>query len=456
MSGRGQQTKGITVSQRGPRWYYRLDLEPDPLTGKRQRENRGGFDSETDAWEAAMASRQRHGSGRQVRATRRTVRAFLTEWLDSVSDSLKPSTRQNYADYIRAYVEPLIGDRRLQDITVPVLNLLYRRLLTEGRAKVDRNAGMYAFWSDHQDQRGGQGPTPTEIVAATGVTIHAARAAVLRFRRGRIPTGIGTGLAPKTVKNVHRMLHRAFADAVAWDYLVSNPAEHASLPREQRRMSRNRPQPWTVDELSAWLRVALTDRFAALWLLAATSGMRRSELAGVDRELVDLNAATLSIEDTRVVVAGQTIDSDGKSNSGVRTISLDGFTVELLRQYLAMLDDERDAFGEGYDTAHNKLMRYPDGRRLHADTVTRRFNRLVDRAGVRRIRLHDVRHTYATLSLDSGVHAKIVSDRIGHAHEGITVQIYGHRSTGHDRAAAELVAGLIRRQLDQGPTTDVG
>jgi integrase len=174
---------------------------------------------------------------------------------------------------------------------------------------------------------------------------------VLRFRRGRIPEDLGTGLAPKTVKNVQRMLHRAFTDAVAWDYL------------------------------------------------------------------------------------------------GVRTISLDGFTVELLWQYLAMLDEEHDAFGPDYDDKHGKLMRCPDGRRLHADTVTRRFSRLVDRAGVRRIRLHDVRHTYATLSLDSGVHAKIVSDRIGHAHEGITVQIYGHRSTGHDCDAAELVAGLIRRRL---------
>jgi len=88
---------------------------------------------------------------------------------------------------------------------------------------------------------------------------------------------------------------------------------------------------------------------------------------------------------------------------------------------------------------------------VHADTITRRFNRLVDLAGVRRIRLHVVRHTYATLSLDSGVHARIISDRIGHAHEVITVAIYGHRSTGHDRAAAELVVGLIRRRLDEAP-----
>src|ERR687895_1802540 len=109
-------------------------------------------------------------------------------------------------------------------------------------------------------------------------------------------------------------------------------------------MARNRPKPWTVDELTAWLRLALSDRFAAMWLLAATTGMRRSELAGADRELLDLDAATLTIEDTRVVVAGRTIDSDGKSNSGVRVISLDAFTVKLLRQYLAMLDEERAAF----------------------------------------------------------------------------------------------------------------
>ena len=114
----------------------------------------------------------------------------------------------------------------------------------------------------------------------------------------------------------------------------------------------------------------------------------------VDRELLDLDARTLAIEDTRVVVAGYTVDSDGKSNAGIRVISLDDYTVKLLRAYVAVLDDERDAFGAGYDTSHSKLMRYPDGRALHADTITRRFNRLVDLAGVRRIRLHDVRHTY--------------------------------------------------------------
>ena len=90
---------------------------------------------------------------------------------------------------------------------------------------------------------------------------------------------------------------------------------------------------------------------------------------------------------------------------------------------------------------------WPDGSRPHPDTVTARFNRLVDEAGVRRIRLHDVRHTYATLALTSGVEPKIVSDRVGHSNPGITFQIYSHPSVGADRAAAEMLGQMIRQAI---------
>lgn len=76
------------------------------------------------------------------------------------------------------------------------------------------------------------------------------------------------------------------------------------------------------------------------------------------------------------------------------------------------------------------------------------FNRLVDLAGVRRTRLHDIRHTYATLSLDGGITPKIVSDRIDHSNLSVTFQVYGHRTTGQDREAAELVTALIHQALD--------
>jgi integrase len=199
------------------------------------------------------------------------------------------------------------------------------------------------------------------------------------------------GLAPKTVKNVHRMIHLALASAVAWRYLEYNPAEHAALPRESRKGNRKRGTTWTPDELSAWLAVAVDDRDAAIWVLAATTGMRRSELVGAERELLDLDRATLEIADTRVVVDGKADESDGKTESGRRVIALDPITVAYLRRHLAVLATEREAFGDDYQDS-GLLVCHPDGRPVHPDTITNRFNRLVDRAGVKRIRLHDVRH----------------------------------------------------------------
>jgi integrase len=167
-------------------------------------------------------------------------------------------------------------------------------------------------------------------------------------------------------------------------------------------------------------------------------------------ELVDLAAARLTVEDTRVVVAGRAEESDGKTASGRRTVALDRLTISYLRRHLQMLADERREFGDSYD-GHGKLFCHPDGKPIHPDTITRRFNRLVDRAGVPLIRLHDVRHTYATLSLDAGVEPKVVADRIGHANMAYTLTIYTHRSTGRDQPAADKVAGLIFGDDWHGP-----
>jgi integrase len=433
---------GITVYQKKDRksWSYRLELERHPLTDERQFEYGHGFETEDAAWTAAVKAKSEHQQGRRIKPSKITVEEFFDEWLDSIRDSVKPSTLANYADYRDAYVVPLIGKKRLQRVDVPVLNMLYRHLLTAGRRKADNNSRMYAYWL--AEQEAGRESKPQEIVDQCAVTIHAARRAVTRYRVGRVPVAKMPGLAPKTVKNVHRMLHLAFSHAVAWRYLEYNPAEHASLPRESRKGTRQRGATWTPEELAAWLRVAITDRDAGIWVLAATTGMRRSELAGVEREFVDLDNAVLEIGDTRVVVDGKADESDGKTASGRRMISLDPLTVFWLRRHLAMLADEREAFGESYQGT-GKLVCHPDGRPVHPDTITTRFRRLVDRAGVRRIRLHDVRHTYATMALDAGVDPKIVSDRIGHANMAYTLAIYTHPSTGKDRDAAGKVAGMF-------------
>jgi integrase len=436
---------GVTVYPRGKKWAFILYLEPDLLIGKRERIYEGGFDTEDDAWDRAIGVKADVDAGRPVRSTNVTVEHFFAEWLTSIKDAVKPTTYANYVDNIDAYIAPVLGRRKLREIDVQTLNAFYRHLLAEGRRKADTNTVMYEYWRLRRHHRDGLGPPPAEIAKACRTTIYAARAAVLRYRRGRIPVAKTAGLEPKSVRNVHRLIHRAFSDAIGWQYLTFNPAAHARLPRLARK-GKNRPQPWTVEELAARLKVAMTDRFSGMWVLAATTGMRRSELAGAERNLLDLEAGVLVIEDTRVVVNGRSEDSDGKGESSRRTISLDAFTVTALAEYVAMLDEERTAFGACYPD-HGKLMCFENGDRLHPDTVTRRFNRLVDRAGVRPIRLHDIRHTYVTLARDHGVDSKVVTDRVGHASENVTRQIYTHRSVGFDRAAADTLAAMIEKAV---------
>jgi integrase len=129
--------------------------------------------------------------------------------------------------------------------------------------------------------------------------------------------------------------------------------------------------------------------------------------------------------------------------AGWRSISLDDFTFEELCRYIDVLHQEAKDFGPDYPR-HGKLVVWPDGRLPHPDTITRRFNHLVDLAGVPKIELHDVRHVYITLSRDHGVNRKILADRVGHANESVTDAIYTHKSSGHDREMADEMGGLIR------------
>ena len=119
------------------------------------------------------------------------------------------------------------------------------------------------------------------------------------------------GLEPKTVTNTHRMLHRAWEDFAVWGWAKRNVVSDAHPPRVPRKGRKI----WTVAQLQTFLQRARSDRFFALWVLEATSGMRRCELAGARRDLLDLDAGTLAIETTRVVVDGQVIESDGKTEN---------------------------------------------------------------------------------------------------------------------------------------------
>lgn len=149
------------------------------------------------------------------------------------------------------------------------------------------------------------------------------------------------GLEPKTVVNTHRMLHRAWEDFAVWGWAKRNVVSDAHPPRIPRKGRK----VWTVAQLQTFLDRARSDRFFALWVLEATSGMRRCELAGARHDLLDLAAGTLEIDVTRVVVDGHVIESDGKTENARHLLALDPFTLAALKAHVEMLDRERKDHG---------------------------------------------------------------------------------------------------------------
>jgi integrase len=238
---------------------------------------------------------------------------------------------------------------------------------------------------------------------------------------------------------VHAFLHRALVDAVAWKYLTDNPASNVKPPRRPR----TRRQVWKAEEIQTFLASVRHDRFAALFLLELTTGIRRGQICGLKWAAVDLDAGEISVHDNRVVVGGQARDkAGGKTRNADQTISLDRASVTALRRWRDVQDSERTFFRDDYHPG-DYVFTYQDGRPLHPDSIRQRFDRLAAAAGLSRITFHDLRHSYATGALRAGVSPKVISERIGHANIGFFLETYAHVLGNDDREAAEQAAEFL-------------
>lgn len=426
------------VYKRGKTFTYMFDGPPDPLTGERKQVTKGGWKTETEAWSECRKAMQQTEEGRHVKPSRRTVGVYLTdEWLPAIKSSTASTTWGNWKTYAKSYVVPKLGKVKLQALTAPQLQALYDFLLEHGRIKVDLSTAMYEAWKSLRQS--GKEPTARQVANAAGATVNAALKACRRFREGFVPKGKSPGLEPKTVRNVHTMVHAALANAVRWRYVLENVAEQVKPPRVRRR----KPTVWTAAQMRKFLKFISTDRFYALYLLAATTGLRRAEVCGLRWPAIDLDQATLTVEpDTLVVVNGRAEDSDGKTDNAPRLLSLDRVTVRALREWREAQRSERVFFDRDYEGS-DRVFTWENGRDVNPDVIRQRFNRLSERCGLPHIRLYDIRHTYATTALKSGVNPKIVSTRLGHASVAFTLDVYSHALPGMDRDAAHEIASMF-------------
>jgi integrase len=375
------------VIKRGKSWAVVVEVGRDPNTGKRVRKWHSGYRTKRDAERARIEILSRLDHGTYVSPDRRTVGSYLEgDWLPAVKARLKASTWDSYSRNIRLHISPELGPIPLQALTATRLNEFYASLISEGR-------------------RDGNG-----------------------------------GLAPKTVRYLHGIIRKALADAARWNLLQRNVADQADPPTI--RSTAPEMKTWTADELAQFLDFVSDDRLYAAWVVAATAGLRRGEVLGLRWIDIDLNASRLSVQQTLVSVAYETRFSVPKTARSRRSVSLDATTVAALRAHRKRQLEERMSWGQAYRDSGLVVTR-EDGTLVHPDRFTQMFDKHVKDAGLPRIRLHDLRHTHATLALAAGVHPKVVSERLGHATVAFTLDVYSHAVPALQEEAADRIAALI-------------
>jgi integrase len=174
------------------------------------------------------------------------------------------------------------------------------------------------------------------------------------------------------------------------------------------------------------------------------TGMRRGEVLGLRWRDVDLDAARISVRQAIVSVAYAVLESTPKSHQA-RVIDLDRETVALLRAHRERQRAEREQWSSEYRDKDLVLAK-ENGEPIHPQSLSQAFERLIKAAGLRRIRLHDLRHTHATIAVAAGVQVKIVSERLGHESPAFTLKQYAHVMPGMQAAAAERVAGIVQSE----------
>ena len=373
-------------------WAYKVDLGRDS-DGKRQQQVRGGFTSEADAQRAVRELLHKIDAGDYVKSSEQTVAGFLEgEWLPAMRTKVAGGTYGKRRLHVVTYTVPRIGRVPLQQVTAATLERLYAALLTEG--------------------------------------------------------GRSKGLAPSTVRDVHRTLHKAFGDAVRWGHLSRNPAAAAEAPALAKVSAdaRSAQHVWTADELGRFLAHVDGHRYGTVFFLTAMTGARRSEVLAVRWQDVDLDEGRIRFGRTLVRDAdGAYVLTDGtKTTASARTVALDAATVERLRRHRVQVLEDRMAAGGAWQD-RDLLFHRGDGDPVSPPAVSQAFKRAVKAALLPSIRFHDLRHTHATLLLQSGEPVRTVSQRLGHASPTVTMSIYSHVLPGDDEGAATRFAALLAR-----------
>jgi integrase len=340
------------------------------------------FDTRKEAKDWIAESRTLRRAGLAVPPSKVTVGELLDTWMTGARH-LKPSTRSGYEVHLTAVRERLGGVTAQQLTKRQVEDLVEHMLATGGRK--------------------------------------------------------GKGRSASTVRQTLVVFEQAMRDAERQGIVARNVVRLVAKPRQ----TRHEMKVWTAAQLTTFLDQAAEDRYAALWRVAAFA-LRRGEVCGLRWIDVDWDEGAIRVASTRIPIDSKTIAvGEPKTAAGRRTVPLDDATIAALRSFRAVQAAERLAAGELY-TDTGLIAVDETGQPISPDAYGDRFARIAKAAGLPAIRLHDLRHTAATLMHESGeVPLRTLAAMLGHADASFTLRTYAHSSDESKAAASKTLANLF-------------
>lgn len=371
--------EGNIRKRKDGRWEGRYTAGHDPETGKAIIKNVLGK-TQAEVKEKLKRAIEENVGIDYGRVKSYTVGIWLEVWLENYTKiKLQPSTYKTHQGFLRNHIQPQIGNILLSELTSLDLQKFYKHLLDAGR--VDR------------------------IEAKSKPK----------------------GLSPKTVRNIHQMICSAYNLAIEQRLVTKNPAQGCALPKIEHQEMKT----LTPEQLGAFFHEARESGVYELYYLDLATGLRRGELLGLKWSDVDFQRGTLKIQRSISRQNGKVTVAPLKTKNAYRTLPLSADAISVLEQQKKKSGKSEWVFPS------------PTGGPMSPDSVLHKLQRVLKRAGLPRIRFHDLRHTFATMALQNGVDVKTVSSMLGHYSAGFTLDTYAHVTTDAQRRAAQTMGSVL-------------
>lgn len=385
--------EGSIYKRKDGKWCATITLCNDLLTGKTKRRSFYG-NTRQEVSTKLVEAQGSIQNGSYIEPSTLTLEKWLEYFLYKYKKTgIRPKTFENYEYLIRIHLNPRIGHHPIMKLTPEIVQNFYNFLSSKGRSD-----------------------------------------------------GSG-GLSPKTVRNIHNLLHDSLQQAVKSGKIIRNVSEATTLPRKQPKEI----HPLSMEDQLAFLETASSDRLGIAFIVSLSTGMRLGELLGLSWSCINLSSGNITVKQALVRVKvfdenknyeSKLIFQEPKTKSGIRNIPIPPNVLVLLKAHRLKQSKEKLLVGDRF-IDNNLVFCTELGQPIEPRNFIRKFQQILKISGLEKTNIHSLRHTYATRLLELNEHPKVVQELLGHSTIAITLDIYSHVFPEIKKAAADKINDLF-------------